>query len=280
MKQSNAFRQALSVQGVGIGLRFPHMERILAERPAIAWLEVLSDNFLLPDTLQQSYLQDLVGLYPLCLHGVGLSLGSIDPLNQQYLKLLAELIAWTKPVSVSDHLCWTGAHGWVSHELLPLPYNHSTLHYVADRIKQVQDYLQRRLVIENVSSYMQYHASTMPEWEFLAALVELADCDILLDINNIYVNAYNHRFDPETYWQAIPKQRVGEMHLAGHEDKGTHLLDTHSRPVSEAVWALYTKAIQHFGVIPTLIEWDNDLPSLEQLLAEAAKAQAVQDATS
>lgn len=264
------------IQGCGVGLRFQHIDRILAEKPAIPWLEILTDNYLLPGSVQQDYLLEIAAHYPLTFHGVGMSLGSTNPLDAAYFQRLKALLAQVNPAWVSDHLCWTSAHGLVSHDLIPLPYTEETIRHVARRIREAQDRLERPLVIENVSSYLQYRQSVLTEWEFVVAVAAEADCRILLDVNNIYVSACNHAFDPMVYLQAIPPQRVQEIHLAGYEDRGTHLLDTHGYPVSQPVWDLYAAALQHCGAIPTLIEWDNNVPELDVLLAEAHQAAEVQ----
>ena len=260
----------------GIGLRFEHIDRILAETPPIPWLEVLSDNYLQPDSVQQDYLFAIAEHYPLSFHGVGMSLGSVDPLDDAYFSRLKPLIDRVNPLRVSDHLCWTAVHGQVTHDLIPLPYTEETVRYVAGRIREAQDRLEREIVVENVSSYLQYKQSEMTEWEFFTAIVEAADCGMLLDVNNIYVSAVNHNFDPKDYLDAIPSERVRQIHLAGYEDRGTHLLDTHGHAITEPVWDLYAKAVQKVGMIPTLIEWDNDVPELETLLAEADKAGMIQ----
>lgn len=264
------------VKGCGIGLRFQHIDTIADSKPPIPWLEILTDNYLLPGSVQQDYLFEIAEHYPLTFHGVGMSLGSTDSLDTDYFSRVKALVERVNPAWISDHLCWTSAHGFVTHDLIPLPYTEETVRHVSQRIRQAQDLLGRRLVIENVSSYLQYQQSAMSEWDFLCAVAEAADCDILLDVNNIYVSACNHDFDPLAYLSAIPVQRVREIHLAGYEDRGTHLLDTHGYPVSDAVWALYAQAIQRFGAVPTLIEWDNNVPELPVLLAEAAKAAEVQ----
>jgi uncharacterized protein (UPF0276 family) len=261
-----------AILGCGIGLRFSHIDQILNERPAIPWLEVLSDNYLVEGSVQQDYLLEVAEYYPLVMHGVGLSLGSVDPLNMNYLQRLKALADKIDPAWISDHLCWSAVHGVHTHDLIPLPYTQSTIEHVAARIRQVQDFLGREVIIENVSSYLQYKDSVMTEWEFISEVVEKADCGLLLDINNIYVSARNHDFEPETYLYGVPGGRVRQLHLAGFEDRGTHLLDTHGYPISEPVWALYEKALQKLGAVPTLIEWDNNIPSLEILLAEADKA--------
>ena len=268
--------QTNTLSGCGIGLRFQHMEQILAEKSRIAWLEALTDNYLQQGSVQQDYLNEIANHYPLTLHGVGLSLGSTEPLNSHYLQQLQYLIAQVNPVYVSDHLCWTHAHGMYSHDLIPMPYNEATLKHITQRIQQAQDYLGRQLVVENVSSYLQYQQSDLTEWDFLNAVADISGCGILLDINNIYVNAFNHSFAAETYLDAIHPAFVKQLHLAGHDHRGTHLLDTHGSEVAGDVWCLYSKAIQRFGAIPTLIEWDQNIPDLAILLAEAAKADGVQ----
>ncbi|MGB3915926.1 DUF692 domain-containing protein [Thiothrix litoralis] len=264
------------VSGCGVGLRPQHIDQITDTKPAIPWLEILTDNYLLPGSVQQDYLFEIAEHYPLTFHGVGMSLGSTDPLNSEYFKRVKALVERVNPAWVSDHLCWTSVHGLVTHDLIPLPYTEETIRHAASRIRQAQDMLGRRLVIENVSSYLQYQQSTMSEWDFLCAVAEEADCHILLDVNNIYVSACNHDFAPLDYLNAIPVERVQEIHLAGYEDRGTHLLDTHGYPVSDAVWELYAQAIQRLGAIPTLIEWDNNVPELGTLLTEARKAAEVQ----
>ncbi|MBU0656832.1 MAG: DUF692 domain-containing protein [Gammaproteobacteria bacterium] len=264
------------ITGCGVGLRFQHVDRIVDEKPHIPWLEILTDNYLLPGSVQQDYLLEIARHYPLTFHGVGMSLGSTDPLDVEYFQRVRVLADRVNPAWVSDHLCWTSVHGMVTHDLIPLPYTEETIRHVAARIRQAQDMLGRGLVIENVSSYLQYKQSVMPEWEFFCAVAEEADCGMLLDVNNIYVSACNHDFDPIDYLDAIPPQRVQEIHLAGYEDRGTHLLDTHGYPVTQPVWELYAQAIRRIGPVPTLIEWDNNVPQLETLLAEAAKASEVQ----
>ncbi|MEZ5452457.1 MAG: DUF692 domain-containing protein [Thiothrix sp.] len=264
------------ITGCGVGLRFQHIDRIVDEKPPIPWLEILTDNYLLPGSVQQDYLLEIAEHYPLTFHGVGMSLGSTDPLDQEYFRRVKTLVDRVNPAWVSDHLCWTSVHGMVTHDLIPLPYTDATIRHVAARIRQVQDILGCGLVIENVSSYLQYQQSVMTEWEFLTAVVEEADCKMLLDVNNIYVSACNHAFDPLDYLNAIPPARVQEIHLAGYEDRGTHLLDTHGYPVTQPVWDLYAQAIRRVGSVPTLIEWDNNVPELETLLAEATKAAEVQ----
>ncbi len=212
--------------------------------------------------------------YPIVLHGVSMSLGSADPLNRQYLANLRDLARRFEPAWVSDHLCWTGVGGRNLHDLLPLPYTEESVFWVSSRIRQVQETLERPILIENVSSYMAFAHSTMTEWDFLSAVAEEADCGILLDINNVYVSAFNHRFDPERYIESIPVERVAQYHLAGHSDHGLYLLDTHDHPVSAEVWSLYEKAVRRFGEVSALVEWDDNIPKLSTLQATAAEARS------
>ena len=264
-----------SIQGCGIGLRLDHFQSIDEQQPNVPWFEVLSDNYLLEGTKQRKYLQTFREKYPVTFHGVGLSIGSTEPLNQDYLSKLKRLKQEIQPAWVSDHLCWTSAHGIVTHDLIPLPYTESVIHHLVDRISQVQDYLGEALVIENVSSYLQFKQTEMTEWDFINAVTEKSGCKLLLDVNNIYVSAYNHGFNAEDYLNAMPKECIVEIHLAGYEDKGTHLLDTHSRQVTPPVWDLFEKTIKRFGDLPVLIEWDNDIPPLEQVIQEADKAERI-----
>jgi uncharacterized protein (UPF0276 family) len=268
-----------SIQGVGVGLRVQHFDVIENEKPNIPWLEILTDNYLNPNSVQREYLQLFRQDYPMTFHGVGLSLGSVDPLNRDYLQRLKQLADEIQPAWISDHLCWTTAQQHVTHDLIPLPYTEEAIEHLSQRIQFVQDFLQQQILIENVSSYLQYNDSNMTEWEFINAIVEKADCLLLLDVNNIYVSSQNHGFPANDYLNAMPLTRVREIHLAGYEDKGTHLLDTHSRPISDPVWDLYAQTIAYAGDIPTLIEWDNDVPELSELLAEAQKAEQIKQAS-
>ncbi len=265
------------IQAVGIGLRTPHYRTILEQRPAVPWFEVLIDNYFAKDSPPERHLAAVREHYPVTFHGVGLSLGSTDPLNRDYLTRLKELIDCYQPALVSEHLAWVSVGETYLHDLLPLPYVEEAIEHIAERIYVVQEFLGRQILIENVSSYLSYHASVMPEWEFLAEVARRVDCGILCDVNNIYVSAQNHGFDALDYLNAIPIERVQEMHLAGYEDQGTHLLDSHSQPVHAPVWELYRQALQRFGSVPTLIEWDNDIPEFATLQAEARTAQTMMD---
>ncbi len=264
----------------GIGLRSPHYAEVLSTLPSIAWLEVHSENFFAEGGRPHEILEQVRSHYPLSLHGVGLSLGSADPLNTWHLDKLKGLVDRYQPGLVSEHLCWCSVDKRYLNDLLPLPYTEESLNHISERIQYVQDYLGRQILIENLSSYLQYTHSTIPEWEFITAVAQRSGCGILLDINNIYVNACNHGFDAAHYLRAIPLEVVGEMHLAGFTDEGDILIDTHSRPVSANVWALYEQAIHRFGRRPTLIEWDTDIPALSVLLDEAAHAEHLAEAVS
>jgi len=263
------------ISGVGIGLRAEHYEYVKRERPPTPWFEVLIDNYLGHGGQIQQHLQDFSELYPLTFHGVGMSLGSCDPLNENYLKLLKQAVKKYQPALVSDHLCWTGFQNEYVHDLLPMPYTEEAAHHVANRIKQVQDYLNTQILIENVSSYMQYQISDMSEAEFVTYVCELADCHLLLDINNIYVSAFNHHFVAKDYLSSMPADRIKEFHLAGYEDQGDYLLDTHGQAIHPPVWQLYHEAIKQFGARPTLIEWDNNIPEFSVLQQEAHKTELI-----
>ena len=265
----------------GIGLRGPHHSQFLTDAPPVAWLEAHSENFFAADSIAFGALERIRANYPLSLHGVGLSLGSAGPLDHQHLTNLGRLVERLEPDLVSEHLCWGAAGGYHLNDLLPLPYTEEALDHVAERITQLQDFLGRQILIENVSSYMEFKDSTIPEWEFLTAVSTRSGCGILLDINNIYVSANNHGFQATDYIDAIPADRVGEMHLAGHsvqvyEDEAV-LVDTHDAPVCDEVWALFEAALRRIGPRPTLIEWDSELPQLAVLLTEAQKAQDLMD---
>ena len=262
----------------GIGLRAPHVQAVLADRPAVAWFEVHSENYFAPGGRAVAELDLIRRDYALSLHGVGLSLGGSEPLDAAHLRNLKQAIQRYAPGLVSEHLCWTAGGGSHFHDLLPLPYTEEALRHVSARIAEAQEHLGRRLLIENVSSYLEFEHSAIPEWEFLRETAARSGCGILLDVNNIHVSAVNHGFDARLYIDSIPARDVEEIHLAGHVTKdieGTALLiDTHSRPVSDAVWGLYAHALERLGPKPTLIEWDSDLPTFDVLLAEAAKADA------
>ena len=261
--------------GIGLGLRACHYADIETQHPKVPWFEVLSDNYLLTDTPARKHLAAIRERYPMTLHCVGMSLGSTDKLNLSYFKQLKSLIDVVEPMIVSDHLAWTSLADRHFHELLPLPYTEEAVSHVADRICQVQDILQRQIMIENVSTYLNFTHSSLMEWEFLQAVVDRADAYILLDINNVYVSAMNNHFDPEKYLSSLSPTKIAQFHLAGFEDKGTHLLDTHGAQVHKPVWELYRKALQYFGPIPAAIEWDNQIPSFVELQNESRTAENI-----
>ena len=266
---------ARGVGGCGIGLRREHYETVLAERPAVPWFEVISENFMVDGGRPLHVLESVRRDYAVALHGVSLSPGSAEPLDGVYIRHLQRLIARVEPAIVSDHLCWTGLGGHNSHDLLPLPFTAEAVRAAATRIAQVQDALGRRILVENVSSYVRFRESEMEEWEFVAAVAQEADCHLLLDVNNVYVNARNHGFDARRYLEGIPLGRVRQFHLAGHEDHADLVVDTHDQPVCDAVWQLYRAAVVRFGPQPTLLERDARVPELEVLLAEAHAADRI-----
>ncbi len=276
MAQGQSLEGAAPIRGVGLGLRPTHYAIVLSERPPVPWFEVLIDNYLSPSP-ELEQLERVRQDYPLTFHGVGMSLGSSDPIDWDYLRRLKGLIRRFEPQHVSDHLCWTSVNGHYLHELMPLPYVDAAVRHVSERIERVQDFLGERILVENVSTYLEYQASELTEWEFLNRIAEACDCDVLLDVNNIFVSASNHGFDPNTYLESIPSERVREIHLAGYEDQGTHLLDTHGEAVHEPVWRLYRTAIERLGPVPTLIERDNNIPPFEDLHTEALQAQRIMD---
>lgn len=264
------------ISGAGIGLRSKHYQEIL-RGSRIPWFEVLTENYIGDGGLPLHFLERIRADYPVTLHGVGLSLGSTDPLNFDYLNRLKALIERIEPACVSDHLAWISSGGRYVHDLLPLPYTREALDHVIERVKQIQDFLGRRLMIENPSSYMGYKDSEMTEWEFLQSLVVETDCDLLFDVNNVFVSGRNHGFDPIEYLHALPQGRVKEIHLAGYEAHNNYLFDTHGYRVHPPVWELYQATIERLGSVPTLIEWDNDIPEFAILVDEANKAQRVLD---
>jgi hypothetical protein len=264
--------------GIGIGLRTVHFPHILAKRPAVDWFEVLSENFMETGGRPLWVLDQVAERHPVALHGVSLSIGSTDPLDRGYLRQLKDLARRTRARWVSDHLCWTGVMGRNVHDLLPMPYTEEALRHTARRVREVSDFLERPLVLENPSSYVEFAGSTMTEWEFLARLGEESDCGLLLDVNNVYVSSFNHGFDPRTYIDAIPADRVVQYHLAGHTHKGTHLVDTHSDHAVPDVWELYARSCRRTGLVATLYEWDEDIPEFDVVHAEALKARPFREA--
>ena len=261
--------------GFGLGLRVDHYDAILSQRPAVDWLEALTENYLVPGGKPLHYLMRIRERYPVVLHGVSLSIGSTHPLDRQYLSQVKALAARVEPEWISDHLCWTGVAGRNLHDLLPLPYTDEALRNVVERVRIVQDILERRILLENVSSYVSFRDSRLTEWEFLEAVAAESDCLILLDVNNIYVSSVNHEFDPHDHLNAMPAERVQQIHLAGHEDHGDYLIDTHDHPVPDPVWDLYRAAVRRFGNVSTMIERDANIPPLEELCTELAAARTV-----
>lgn len=258
--------------GYGFDLKFEHHAELLARRPKVDWVEVISDRFLTRGEHRRlPLLEQVRAAYPLALHGVGMSLGSAEPLDRAYLRALRELVRAVDPVYVSDHLAWSSFAG-SELDLMPLPWTEEVLAHVAARVREAQDFLGCRLLVENPSSYLALCGSTMRECDFLAALAERADCGILLDVNNVYVTATNHGFDAGEYVRALPPERVEQMHVAGHDDAGDLLLDTHRGPVPEPVWDLYRLAVEHCGPRATIVEWDTDVPALDVLVAEAQRS--------
>lgn len=258
---------AFTLRGCGIGLRPDHYLDFVASTQSVDWLEILSDNYLVPGGKPLYFLDRIRRDYPVVMHGVGMNLGSCDPLDMNYLSEIRQLSRRVEPSLISDHLCWTGVSQCRLHDLMPLPYTEEALIHVANRISMAQDFLQRRLVIENVSSYVEAQGE-MSEWEFVSAIAAAADCDLLIDVNNVYVSSRNHGFDPWEYLSSLPVSRVRQFHLAGHTDNGAFCIDTHDQPVCADVWRLYEKAVQRFGDIPTLLERDDSIPPLNELIQE------------
>ena len=256
----------------GIGLRAPHYREILATQPSIGWMEVHSENYFGAGGQPLHYLEAIRAHYPISLHGVGMSLGSADGIDRQHLQRLKQLIRRIEPAVVSEHLCWGAIGGLHLNDLLPLPCTEESLAVVCSHVDEVQEFLGRQILVENVSSYLQFSGSCMAEWDFVAGVAQRTGCGLVLDVNNIYVSAVNHGFDPQCYLRGIPPAVVQEIHLAGFDEGEFCLIDTHGKPVSDEVWVLYRNALARFGAVPTLIEWDTDLPQLDVLLGEAAMA--------
>ena len=260
------------INGVGLGLREIHIDEVLKTRPPVPWFEVLADNHMARGGLIPAQLSAIREIYPLTFHCVGMSLAGVTPLDIDYVNNIKRLASDVQPAWISDHLCFTQYGGHHFHDLLPIPYTEKTLKQVSERISQVQDILGQTILVENVSSYLEFEESKLSEAQFIAELLSMTDCDLLLDLNNVYVSAKNHAFNATDYLGVLPLERVKEIHLAGFEDKGEYLLDAHNNPVSSDVWALYQSVIKKVPHVPTLIEWDNDIPNLSILMAEADKA--------
>jgi uncharacterized protein (UPF0276 family) len=262
--------------GFGLGLRVDHYEAILAGEAPVDWFEILTENYLVDGGKPLDYLTRIRARYPVVMHGVSMSIGGTDPLDRKYLAEVADLARRIEPEWISDHLCWTGVHGQNLHDLNPLPYTEEAVRHVSDRVRHVQELLGRRILLENVSSYVTFHSSALSEWEFLSAIAEEADCLILLDVNNIYVSGQNHGFDPIAYLDGVPRERVRQFHLAGHTHGQQQLLiDTHDQPVPDPVWQLYEEAVRRFGRVATMIERDGNIPPFETLVAELDQARSL-----
>ena len=263
--------------GLGVGLRTVHFSHILEHRPEVDWFEIISENFMDSNGRPRAVLEQIAEHYPIVMHGVSLSIGSTDPLNREYLEKLKRLAEGMNARWISDHVCWTGVAGRNSHDLLPIPYNEATLSHLVERIGIVQDILERPLVLENPSSYLEFQDSTMSESEFVCRMAEEADCGLLLDVNNVYVSSVNHDFDPVAYVEAIPAERVVQCHLAGHTNCGTHLIDTHDGHVIDPVWNLFRLLHQRTGGVATLLEWDAEIPPFPVVHQEVLKARQYMD---
>ena len=260
--------------GFGLGLRSTYYQAILEQRPAVDWFEVISENYLVEGGKALYYLDAIGEHYPLVMHGVSLSIGGPHELDRDYLQRLKQLAARVQPAWISDHLCWSRGDAHQLHDLLPLPYTEESLQHVAARVRQVQDVIERPLVLENVSSYLRSADDQFSEWQFLAALSELSGCELLLDVNNVYVSARNHGFEPWEFISGLPAGRIRQLHLAGHSDCGSYVIDTHDQPVSDPVWQLYQRTLGHLGMVSTLLERDDHYPPLDELLGELDIARA------
>ena len=263
---------AFTDYGVGIGLRIPHYRHIFSRKPVVDWFEIISENFMVDGGRPLEILDQILERYRVVQHGVSMYFGSAEPLNREHLKKLKRLVKRTKTPWLSDHLCWGSVDGRYTHDLLPMPYTFAAAKVTARKIREASDFLEVPIAVENVSSYAEFHVSEMTEWEFLTEVVERADCGILLDVNNIYVSSFNHGFNPLDYLNGIPAQRVAQIHIAGHSQYRKYILDTHDHPVIDPVWQLYARAIQLAGKTATLLEWDDHIPSFNEVHHEALKA--------
>lgn len=259
--------------GVGIGLRIPHYNHIFEHKPVVDWFEIISENFMVDGGRPLAVLDQILERYRVVQHGVSMYFGSAEPLNREHLRRLKALVKRTKTPWLSDHLCWGSVDGRYTHDLLPMPYTFEAAEVTARKIREARDFLEVPVAVENVSSYAEFHVSEMTEWEFLNEVVERADCGILFDVNNIYVSSQNHSFDPFTYVNSVPAERVAQIHIAGHSKYEKYILDTHDHPVIDPVWQLYQRAIERVGPTATLLEWDDRIPSFEEVHAEAKKAE-------
>ncbi|KTC84843.1 DUF692 domain-containing protein [Legionella brunensis] len=261
--------------GFGLGLRPEHYEEILQHTHPIDWLEIISENYLIPGGKPLYYLDKIRENYPIVMHGVSLSIGSTDTIDWDYLKQLKDLATRIEPKWISDHLCWTGIQGLNMHDLLPVPYTLEAIEHIVSRIDAIQDYLGRQILIENVSSYLSYKESEMSEWEFLSEIANRADCYLLFDVNNIYVSSVNHNFNALDYLNGVPGYRIAQIHLAGHSNCGDYIIDTHDAPIAQPVWDLYAETIKRFGPVSTMVERDDNIPPLRELLLELNEARRI-----
>jgi uncharacterized protein (UPF0276 family) len=261
--------------GFGLGLRPQHYAEILEGGPAVDWFEIISENYMVPGGRPLAMLEKIRARFPIVMHGVSLSIASTAPLDLGYLRDLKSLIVRVEPKWVSDHLCWTGVHGFNLHDLLPVPYTREALEHVVPRIQKVQELLGRPLAIENVSSYVRYAHTELTEWEFLTELTRRTGCQLLFDVNNVYVGAFNHGYDPMDFINGVPIEPVVQFHLAGHTDMGTYIIDTHDHPIRTEVWDLYRAAVERFGPVSTMIERDDNIPPLAEVVAELSEARAI-----
>lgn len=256
------------IQGYGLGLRTEHYSDFVSAQQNVDWLEVISENYMVDGGRPLHFLDRIRQDYPMAMHGVSLSIGSTDPLDADYLRKLKALVQRIEPAWVSDHLCWTGTDSLNLHDLMPLPYTEETLRHLVPRVAQMQDLLGCPFLLENVSSYVSYRADEMKEWEFIRELVARSGCDLLLDVNNVYVSSVNHGFDPRIFIDAVPAAAVRQIHLAGHEDHGNYIIDTHDHPICDAVWDLYAYTVSRIAAVPTMIERDDNIPPLDELISE------------
>ncbi|MCX7117173.1 MAG: DUF692 domain-containing protein [Legionellales bacterium] len=261
--------------GFGLGLRTDHYQTILQDKPPVDWFEVITENYLVPGGKPLYYLDQIRESYPMVMHGVSMSIGSSDPLDWEYLRQVKQLADRIQPILISDHLCWNGVQHKNTHDLLPLPYTDEAVLHVSQRIREVQDFLERPFLIENVSSYISYQSSCMTEWAFINEILTRADGHLLLDVNNIYVSSINHEFNPLDYILAIPSHRIYQIHLAGHSNMGDYIIDTHDHPIVDPVWSLYRETIRHHGLISTMIERDDNIPELSELIQELNHARHI-----
>lgn len=274
MQNSKDQRLGLPHLGLGVGLRNQHFSYLMRHEPQVDWFEIISENFMDNYGYARHVLERMAAIRPIVMHGVSMSVGSTDPLDWQYLKSLKALAEFVQPVWISDHLCWTGVAHVNTHDLLPMPLTEESLKHVIDRVHQVQDFLQRPLVLENPSTYLEFKNSNITEWDFLSEVARAAGCGLLLDVNNVYVSSYNHGYDPENYIRSLPFDSIVQIHLAGPTDCGQYLVDTHDQPVPTPVWHLYKLAQELTGGVSTLLEWDANIPDFPELVEELSKAEA------